>query len=249
MKLSIKKSHWLLCIYAGLGFAFIAFMITLINPIIYDKVQEVRIIYENFEPQQIPPPEINYFAPSAESYPWGYYICFWGLLVFLAVFFAPHLLSIFNKRNNPYARCFYSVFMFLIIGIITMINFSFDAAYLVWVVAFGLVIGIIDAVHCSKVDISYVKNPDIPVDVKLQSLQSEYDKWFRGLTLFSAFVIAVGISGTIQSAVNTPIVVWNEVALLYSSILIYVGIGLGIGLYWEVIKRINSVTELIRTIN
>lgn len=248
MKFKIFKERMLLSIYAGFGFSFIAFMVTLINPIIYDKIQEARSIYENFEPRQIPPPQLSHFVPSGAYYPWGYYACLFGLGAALIILFAPCLLSLLRRQDSPLTRCIYSVVISVLIGGVTMVNFGFDAAYFVWIVAFGLAVGIIDGVRRSKIDVSYIGNQDMPTSVKLQALQSEYDKWFRGLTIFTAFLIAVGVSGTLQSAVNTPTLVWNDVALLYSSILVYVGIGLGIGLYWEVIRRVNFVTEQIRTI-
>jgi len=129
MKFKFLRRRWLLSIYAGIGFSLIAFMVTFINPIIYDKIQEAQIIYENSEPQQIPPPELSHFVPSVADYPWGYYTCLFGLGALLAIFFTPNLLLILRIKDNPFTRCSYSVIISILIGIITMINFGFDAAY------------------------------------------------------------------------------------------------------------------------
>jgi hypothetical protein len=237
-----------LSIYAGLGFSWIAFIVTRINPTIYDKIQQARAMYENAVPPQIPPMELMYMGPLRTHYPWGYYSCLLGIGVAVLMLFVPRVLGLFRADGNPYLR-FTSAFIILgLFGAISLANFGFDPGYFVWILLLGFIVGIIDGVRSSKIDLSFLDSQDILLSVKLQKLRSEYDKWWRGLTIFTGVLIAASISGALQSVAANPALVRNEASIVFFSILAFMGIGLGVGLYWEVIRRVNHITEKILTV-
>jgi hypothetical protein len=242
------RDRLLLSIYAGLGFSWIAFIVTRINPAIYDKIQRARAMYESAVPPQIPPPELMYAGHLRAHYTWGYYSCLLGLGVAVLMLFAPRVLGLFRADGNPYLRCISAFIILGLFGAISLANFGFDAGYFVWILSFGLIVGIIDGVRSSKIDLSFLDSQDIPPGVKLQKLQSEYDKWWRGLTVFTGFLIAAGVSGALQSMGFSPALVRNEASIVFFSILAFMGIGIGVGLYWEVIRRTNHITEKILTV-
>jgi len=238
----------LLSLYAGLGFFLIAFMFAFMNPRIYDKIEQARRVYQYSTPPQIPPPELINTMPSGAHYPWGYYVCLFALVVTVAIFLAPRLLSLTKPGDNPFTRCISALIIFFILGLATSVNFHFDTAYIAAIISFGFVIGIIDGVRSTEIDFDFVEHQGIPRELRLQSLQAEYNKWFHWTMMFTAFLIAAGITGLLGSMVSHPRLIWNEVNIVYYSVLIYVGIGLGLGLYWEVMCKINSITEKIKTI-
>jgi len=242
------RDRLLLSVYAGLGFSWIAFIVTRINPVIYDKIQQARAMYESAVPPQIPPPELLYTAPSGPHYPWGYYSCLLGLGVAAFMLFAPRVLGIFGAQSNPYLRCISAFIILALFGAISLANFGFDAGYFSWILFFGLIVGIVDGVRSSKIDLSFLDSQDMLPSVKLQKLQSEYDKWWRGLAILTGFLIAASVSGTLQSVTNNPALVRNDASTLFLSIFAYISVGLGAGIYWEVIRRVNHITEKILTV-
>jgi len=242
------RDRLLLSIYAGVGFSWIAFIVTRINPVIYDKIQQAKAMYESAVPPQIPPPELMYVGPLRAHYHWGYYSCLLGLGVAVLMLFAPRVLGLFRADGNPYVR-FISAFIILaLFGAISLANFGLDPGYFVWILIFGFIVGIIDGVRSSKIDLSFLDSQDMLPSVKLQKLQSEYDKWWRWLAIFTGCFIAASVSGTLQSVVTNPALVRNEASIMFFSILAFMGIGLGVGLYWEVIRRTNHITEKILTV-
>jgi hypothetical protein len=242
------RDRLLLSVYAGVGFSWIAFIVTRINPIIYNKIQQARDMYESAVPPQIPPPELIYTGPLRAYYPWGYYSCFLGLGIGVLMLFAPRVLSLLRADSNSYVR-FISAFIILaLFGAISLANFGFDAGYFFFILSFGFIVGLVDGVRSSKLDLSFLDSQDMLPSVKLSKLQSEHDKWWHGLAILTGSLIAVSVSASLQSVTNYPAIVRNESTTVILAILVYMGVGLGVGVYWKVFQRMNYITEKIPTV-
>lgn len=229
-------------VYTAGGAALLCFLTAFFNPRIYEKIEIAR--QEYIQAGQIPPEGLIFQGGGhvPPAYPLGYYIAIFALLLVPLVYFSPWILTKVKIGDRPLARCVFIVALFTIFGGLAQLNFGVAFAYYILMLGYGVCFGLIDGVHASRLDLAFIHNRRISQVVRVAKLQSEYDKWFRGLTLFTTFFVAVAVVGTLQLIITGPSVAASENVINYGAMAVYIGVGIGIGLFWDVITKVNQIS-------
>jgi hypothetical protein len=227
-------------LYCAIGFLVLSVAETLINPRIYEKLAD-STKYRAYVGGNIP-----------SDYHMGYYVYLLTLPIFLIIFFSSNIQNWFSRlglRQNSFTNCIYVAISFFLISVIAGVaNFGLISHAVGSAVFFAVVFGLIAGVQTSAIDLSFINDKDIQIQVKIAKLQSEYTKWLAGLALLTAIVIPIILATIFQPAFYWPEAVRAEALELHQSFLLYLGAGMAIGIYWNIIMKVNRVTEALTEI-
>lgn len=181
-----------------------------------------------------------------------------SIAIFLLIYFLPQLINKVKRKNEkdgPFKRCLYVFVCFSFFLIISSFFSKLRGIACLGPIAWGLcyagVFGLIEGLNNCETDFSYLDDRALPNEAKFELLKIEYDKWWKGLMLFTTVVIAVMISGTLKWMLSAPtageeVVVQKHFLVLGFSLVFYLVPGVAIGIYWCIIKKINAVHRRVR---
>jgi hypothetical protein len=106
-------------------------------------------------------------------------------------------------------------------------------------------LGIIDGLKNTDLDLTFLNDRRISEQVKIFKMNTLYDKWFRGLSLFTVFLVSIVIGGGLQWILATPEKVRHITANSIAVVGAYISVGILWGIYWDIFKKINLIDSKI----
>lgn len=239
-----KKALWsqvLFSLYVAGGFCLISWQTTY-----YDS----RAFQQLVGDRGLPEAQLlwrQYLSPSIPPYPLGHYIQLLAVAVFVLTLLEPRVLRLLG-RDNTSARLAYLCLSFLLITLIcAAINFGLGSPYVWSALCCSVVFGLIGGIRRLRIDYSYLGRHDLPEDTKVAMLRAEADKWLTGLSLFTMILVAVAISAALFLVVMVPedlgIRQFTLTPALWAEA--YLALGIGLGVYWSIIKKVNETLKKI----
>lgn len=218
--------------YVAGGFAIIAFLTSYNNPRFLMKLGD-EVFRQNIS-ENVPP------------YSLGYYVLLFAVPIFVAVLWAPNILSLSGTRNqdSAFSRTVYLFLVFSLVALLCVfLNFGFELGFFGMSLLYGFVFGLIDCLSRSNIEFSFLERDDLPLEVKIAKLESEQHKWADGLSLFTVIFLALAISAGLSAVLAIPSSIRVESVTALTLEFLYVALGIALGIYWNIIQRLNEVSD------
>lgn len=219
-------------LYATGGFAILTAIPTFYNPKIYDALEKS---------------ELPYWWKCRPDYPWSWYVLLLSLPLFFLIYFAPKIIRSLGITDDAVSRPIYIFSCFFSIVLISLFNFKVDPILPFWGLCYGGIFAVIDALRVYAIEFGFVENQEIRFEAKIAKLRMMFDKWFKGLGIFTGALIALAISGAIHFFTFNPEFLGRE-ASVYSNTamivqLLYIAPGIGIGIYGNIFQKIDNIEK------
>lgn len=220
----------LFSLYAAVGFVVVSAIPTFYNPKIYDALEES---------------DLPYWWNSRPDYALDYYILLLAVPLSLLIYFGPEIIRIVGISDNAITRPIYIFVCFFATVLASLLNFKVDPILPFWGLCYGGIFAVVDALDAYVIDFGFVEREAVPTQAKIAKLRMMFDKWFKGVGIFTGALIALAISGGIHFFTFNPGFLGREASVYANTAMIiellYIAPGIGIGIYGNIFRKINTI--------
>jgi len=127
------------------------------------------------------------------------------------------------------------------------INFGIVSGYTWFAICYAVIFGLIGGVQRSEIDFSFLERRHLSGQTKVTKLKSEADKWLAGLSIFTVVLLTIAIGAVLYIVLSIP----TELGVRFESTMpvlwgeLYLAPGIGFGIYWNIIQKVNEATRKI----
>lgn len=188
----------------------------------------------------------------------GPYVFLFSLPLLLLVLLLPRIAANL-KCDSARSRSLLHSALFWAISILCWLSIDYDYMYLFYLGLYGGFLGIVEGVWSIPVRPRILDAVDLSNEAKRQLSTYHVDKWWRGLSLLWATVIAIAITAAISWAGTSPVPpdavshsqlsqaeLWKVRKLLLLIIPALPGMAI---LAWYVVRKTNSVYDRLIQLN
>lgn len=235
------KYRLALALYGACGFLLSALSSTYYDPQIFDLASKAG----------------KYIGDVRPEYPWGYYVLWLTIPLFLAVYFGPHLAEkLLKKQIKDSLGLGLFVFMcYAVLCSMSLLNFGANRSLVIEFVGFGFIIASTEFLKGFQIDFSFASDSTISQQARIRKIEFLHKKWFDAIGALLTVSVAVLITGALKLTEIWQQQFGSQGADVFTRSIgmqvVYAGAGLALGpfnLMFKILAEIEDQLEKIESI-